>query len=55
MLLTYGESNKNAKVANGMSQLQFPNRPQPDRKTISNVCNNLLQYASFEKLKHERI
>lgn len=55
MLLIYGKSNKNAKAAKRMYQLQFPNRPQPDRKTFSNLCNNLLQYGSFKKLKRERI
>ena len=46
-----GKSNKNAKAAKTMYQLQFPNRPQPDRKTFSNLRNNLLQYGSFKKVK----
>lgn len=48
MLLIYGQSNKNSTEAKRMYQLQFPNRPQPDRKTFSNLCNNLKDYGSFK-------
>jgi len=55
MVLIYGESNKNASVACRLYRHRYPDRPQPDRKTFTNLCSNLIRYGSFKKPTRQRV